>query len=286
MIRTPEANEEHVVPFAGAANDELKVVLLHMTPPPDSEIGISPEQAEVFFGDPAITSNARLMDKWYLGNRFSRAADQGMYEPAEDGGYRRTIAGDLALSLGGHLLDIGVRNNVPVRTLVGENGNALNPGSAFRNPIVSRLATFFALTQLTSDRRPSAVQRDIINMAADVGVGAEAVRGVVDSLEKSRVVEKTRLGKHVKVNLRKVPGTEYRAAIEEYLLAFATFACDDEEFMHEGRRKASQIIGKATANGTLGMLIRRAQFTSPRFDQDRHKKATNGAARPRALAHY
>lgn len=272
---------QSVTAIAGAVNSELKVTLYNFTPECDSSEWIRAQEIHEEIRSGGGFEVADEIDYFAIRLMMQRAAAKDFVRATPDDRFQRSEAGEIAYGFGGQLLDIGLRHNVPIRTLVGENSQAQLADGSVRDAVESRLLVLYDLFRRPKDRWTRL--KKIIDDIEPYGLQERSVRNALVRLEEARVAERRltpdpqRDGrKTVEMRLRTVNGTDYRSAIGEYMSCVGELALMNVDMLRDGQRKAREVIARAIDNNTLSMLLKRAQASDSHFGMTRVKAESNG----------
>jgi hypothetical protein len=290
-MTTPDAylHTQAVTAIAGAVNSEFKIILANLAPPCGSAEWVNARemQEDLRSNDAFTVADEVPVSTIFLS--LARASEKGFFQREGDS-FQRSEAGEIAYGFGGQLLEIGWRTNVPIKTFVGEDGQALLADGSIRDGVESRMTLLHTLVNQPPNRWIRMAR--IIRALEPFGMQDRSTRFALTSLENAKVTERriTPDPSHdgrptVEMRLRRnVAGTDYPMAINDYVGVVSRLALMDVDMLNEGQRKARDIISQATSSNTLTMLLKRAQVTTAQASKTLVR--SNGHTKPDGLPAY
>lgn len=187
-------------------------------------------------------------------------------------GLRETIKhkpmGDFATALGGCLLDLSLRGNMPLRLLVGEGMRRESTDGTVSDAIINRVSLLAIMYKLGMNGNWIR-QRVIAKAVAEHGVGWQSVRVNLVKLEQARIIEtKTSNARYKHKLVRFRPEDDFSNTVDivgEYLKTLGLFSVFDTEIQEAGKKRMSQIITDPTK---LPYLIKRSFAASRHTGKD------------------
>lgn len=266
-----------VTAFAGAVSNEVKLSILYLAGKPETGEFVDRFKIKKTFTDYGVAVSASgEIETAHIGLIQARLAKKKMLCGDPDRGYQRTVIGEIGLGFGGIVAEGAFKSNVPMKTLIGEDGQVLRSDGTIRDGVATRLALWYVLHRTKPKRWETFM--DVTGELEKLGFPENGIRHCLDKLVVAKAVEKrqdpTTKKPSMQIRIREIEGTEYRKAIAGYLKAIGTLATMDTPTLSNGVNVYDKRFSHIANKGLLPIIFKRAQLTTPRYGRTaiRNKK--------------